>query len=133
MLKVFSASAPLLFLLMLTYGCNVKSDVIYQSERIGKVMYHHKDNSGCDLKDVDKTIAQFYRQIERRELVPLKAMYQEDEPFIVKIKTLPSLVVNNNDTKWYIPLSTGSEWIFVNVKGTVNVFKYPDVFRQLCE
>ncbi|WP_305419742.1 hypothetical protein [Photobacterium leiognathi] len=133
MLKVFSASAPLLFLLMLTYGCNVKSDVIYQSERIGKVTYHHKDNSGCDLKDVDKKIAQFYRQIERRELVPLKAMYQEDEPFIVKIKTLPSLVVNNNDAKWYIPLSTGSEWIFVNVNGTVNVFKYPDVFRQLCE
>ncbi|PSV31160.1 MULTISPECIES: hypothetical protein [unclassified Photobacterium] len=133
MLKMFSSCAPLLFLLMLTYGCNVKSDVVYQSKDLGKVLYQHKDNNGCDLEAVDKKIAQFYLQIERRELLPLKAMYQESDAFIMKIKTLPALVIIKNDAKWYIPLIKGSDWIFVNVNDTVNVFKYPEVFRQLCE
>ncbi|PQJ67033.1 hypothetical protein [Photobacterium angustum] len=133
MLKMFSSCAPLLFLLMLTYGCNVKSDVVYQSEDLGKILYQYKDNNGCDLEAVDKNIAQFYLQIERRELLPLKATYQENDAFIMKIKTLPALVIIKNDAKWYIPLTKGSEWIFVNVNGTVNVFKYPKVFRQLCK
>ncbi|EAR53255.1 hypothetical protein SKA34_14555 [Photobacterium sp. SKA34] len=133
MLKIFSLCAPLLFLLILVYGCNVKSDVVYQSEDLGKVLYQYKDNSGCDLEAVDKNIAQLYLQIERRELLPLKAMYQENDAFIMKIKTLPALVIIKNDAKWYIPLTKGSEWIFVNVNDTVNVFKYPKVFRQLCK
>lgn len=133
MLKRFSSCAPLLFLLMLTYGCNVQSDVVYQSEDLGKVLYQHKDNNGCDLQAVEKNIAQFYLQIERRELLPLKAMYQENDAFIMKIKTLPALVIIKNNAKWYIPLTKRSEWIFVNVNDTVNVFKYPNVFRQLCK
>ncbi|PSW57881.1 hypothetical protein [Photobacterium leiognathi] len=133
MLKVFSASAPLLFLLMLTYGCNVKSDVVYQSEHIGKVTYHHKDNSGCDFKDVDKTIAQFYRQIERRELVPLKAMYQEDEHFIRELTMLPSISIHKGGVEWYIPLAPSSQWIYVKSKGIINVFAYPESLKTLCK
>ncbi|WP_419205597.1 hypothetical protein [Photobacterium leiognathi] len=133
MLKVFSASAPLLFLLMLTYGCNVKSDVIYQSERIGKVTYHHKDNSGCDLKDVDKNIALFYQQIERRELVPLKAIYQEDDPFIRELTILPSISIHKGEADWYIPLTPSSQWIYVKSKGTINVFSYPESLKTLCK
>ena len=133
MLKTLSSCVPLLFLLMLTYGCNVKSDVVYQSEDLGKILYQYKDNNGCDLQAVDKNIAQFYLQIERRELLPLKTTYQENDAFIMKIKTLPALVIIKNDAKWYIPLTKGSEWIFVNVNDTVNVFKYPNVFRQLCK
>ncbi|WP_252858193.1 hypothetical protein [Photobacterium angustum] len=54
MVKTLSSCAPLLFLLMLIYGCNVKSDVVYQSEDLGKVLYQHKDNNGCDIQAVEK-------------------------------------------------------------------------------